>query len=250
MNTSLTTTVKRYNSFGTGFVGAFLLAGFIGASLIAMPATAQSEPITVDFVTHLDMEMVEQDVFVEKTDGSGDVFRVTTANADRYMDAPVYGSAEEVHHDPMNAEAVGPYPKGSDLGMTLGDWLAATGSATVTCTGSQGTVRATFENLVPDGVYTMWYFFMATPPTADPARGVIEIPVGARDGSQNTFTADADGRANFEATFEPCLQMSGSQLMAGLAIAWHSDRKTYGLYPGKFGRNSHVQIFGTLPKAE
>ena len=32
-----------------------------------------------------------------------------------------------------------------------------------------------------------------------------------------------------------------------VALAYHSDGNTYGEYPGAFGRNAHVQLFGMLP---
>ena len=75
-----------------------------------------------------------------------------------------------------------------------------------------------------------------------------DLPFGARDGSENSFTADAQGRAVFERTFKPCLQLSGEQLMAELAIAWHSDGKTYGHEPGVFSTNTHVHMYVGLPK--
>ncbi len=37
-------------------------------------------------------------------------------------------------------------------------------------------------------------------------------------------------------------------LAARLAIAWHSDGKTYGALPGKFSPHSHVQLYVGLPK--
>ena len=36
--------------------------------------------------------------------------------------------------------------------------------------------------------------------------------------------------------------------MSGLAIAYHSDAKTYGPLPGEFGSNSHIHLYLGLPK--
>ena len=141
---------------------------------------------------------------------------------------------------------VGPYPKGEAIGMTLEDWLAASGTAVVTCSGEKGTVEAEFANLVPNGVYTMWYWLVAVPL---PAKfHTYDLPVGARDGSQSVFKADANGNARYSAPVEPCLQGSGKQFETGLAIAYHSDGKTYGYSPGDFGNRAHVHLFNSFPQ--
>ena len=87
---------------------------------------------------------------------------------------------------------------------------------------------------------------MAKPPT-QPFTGFLDLPIGNRDGSQSVFTTDADGNANFEVRFETCLQMTERQIAALLAIAYHSDGKTYGVLPGPFGQVTHVQLFTMLP---
>ena len=59
--------------------------------------------------------------------------------------------------------------------------------------------------------------------------------------------ADAEGKASFSHSFKPCLQMTGEWITSMLAIAYHSDGKTYGAYPGDFGLNAHVPLFLMLP---
>ena len=199
----------------------------------------------VTFVDHVEAGMIEQDVYIERPVGSGQVYRIGPEESAFYMAAPVTGTAEPVHHAPMDAAYNGPYPKGKDLGITLGNWLAGTGSAKVRCRAGEGHVIATFDNLVPNGLYTMWYFIMADPPT-DPF-STYDLPVGARDGSDSVFQADADGHADYNVLFPNCLQGGGSQFSVGLAIAWHSDGKTYGYHPGTFGDHSHIQLFAMLP---
>ncbi|MGI9434018.1 MAG: hypothetical protein ACR2Q4_04175, partial [Geminicoccaceae bacterium] len=98
-------------------------------------------------------------------------------------------------------------------------------------------------------VYTMWHDFMAWPPT-EPFNGTYDLPLGARDGSENAFVTDADGHAVFERSFKPCLQLSGEHLMADLAIAYHSDGNTYGPMPGEFATKSHVHMYLGLPKRQ
>jgi hypothetical protein len=45
------------------------------------------------------------------------------------------------------------------------------------------------------------------------------------------------------------LQGSGSQLAEGLAIAYHSDGKTYGSTMGPAGEVAHVHLFLLLPSS-
>ena len=224
-----------------------------GASGSAVLPTANASQPTYDapvelqfrFVRHIDDDLPEQDVFIEREPGSGQVYRPT--KGDRDMSLPLYAAARPIKHDPFDEKAAGPWPKGRPLGLTLGDWLAAKGEARYRCTDGEGHLRVDFTGLVPDGVYTLWHFFMAMPPT-DPFIGTYDLPVGARDGSQSVFTADADGNAVYEQSFKPCLQLSGEHLMGGLAIAWHSDGKTYGALPGPFATVSHVHLYAGLPK--
>lgn len=209
--------------------------------------SAQNYQIDAMWVTHLQAEMVEQDAFVEM-DGSGMVYRVTTENVDMYRDAPAFATALAAKHDPFNAEAIGPFEKGTALEMTMGDWLKGSGMLTLGCENGQGSVQASFSDLIPNGIYTVWHFYTPMPPTVPFL--AIELPLGARDGSQNGFAADANGNALYSVELESCLPLSTSQLMSALAIAYHSDGKTYGMNPGEFGSVSHVQLFTMFPTAE
>ncbi len=211
-------------------------------ALIPSASIAGGE-LNVTFVDHIKAEMVEQDVYVEKE--AGKVFRVTTGDYKKHLADVVFTTATGVAHDPMNAENIGPFAKGHELGFTLGDWLNASGTARISCADNKGNISAEFTNLVPNGLYTMWQFFVGVP---FPAKfHTYDMPVGVRDGGESTFTADGSGAAIYNASFEPCLQGSGSQLMAGLAIAYHSDGKTYGWEPGSMGDVSHVHLFVGLP---
>lgn len=203
------------------------------------------EEMTLTFMFHIDEDLTEQDVFIERVPGSGEVYRPTGATKD--MDAPLYAAAAPVPHTPLQTENTGPWPKGKPLGITLGEWFSAKGAGTYSCENGVGKVNIAFENLVPNGVYTMWHDFAVWPPT-DPFLGFYDLPFGARDGSENTFRADAEGRAQFVRTITPCLQLSGEQLISELAIAWHSDGKTHGSLPGEFSTATHVQMYVPLPK--
>jgi hypothetical protein len=232
-----------------------VLAAFAFTLLVVPSSAAQAdrdgEPdrqsIDLAFITHLDADLPEQDVYIERVPGSGDVYRVTRGDHD--MNAPLYKTAHTVEHNPFDPAAVGPHPKGEALGLTLGQWLRHQGTGAYTCEAGTGTLDAKFTGLVPNGVYTMWHAFMALPPTT-PFSGTLDLPLGARDGSESVFVADGEGKASFVHTFQPCLEMSDVWTTSLLAINYHSDGKTYGADPGEFGYNAHIPLFLMLPKRE
>jgi len=208
---------------------------------------AQDVSVDLAFHTHIDANMAEQDVFIERVEGSGEVYRVTAGDHD--MNAPLFATKEEHHHNPFDPEAVGPYEIGEELGFTVGDWLKSRGSGSYTCSDGNGTLDLEFTGLVPDAVYTMWHAFIAIPPPI-PFTGTLDLPLGARDGSESAFTSNADGTANFEHSFQPCLQMSDTWTTSMLAIAYHSDGQTWGGSPGPFGYSTHIPLFLMLPLRE
>ena len=210
------------------------------------PETEQPKAIDLTFVDHLKAGMIEQDVYVEKVAGSGEVYRVMPDEREQYMDAEVFATAEAQSHDPFFKRNAGPYKKGESLGITLGEWLQGQGKAAYYCEDGWGVFTASFTGLMPNATYTMWHAFMAKPPT-DPFPGTIDLPLGDRNGSQSVFTTDEKGNATMKVRFETCLQLTDKQLMSVLAIAYHSDSKTYGFSPGPFGKATHVQLFAVLP---
>ena len=220
---------------------------FIALASLGTLAAAQNYHVDLPWVTHLQAQMLEQDVFVEMDD-SGMVYRVSTETMDMYMDAPVFTTATATKHDPFNPEATGPFAKGSSLDLTLAQWLQGSGTLNLSCNEGQGSLEASFTKLVPNGVYTFWHFYTPMPPTVP--LSVIELPLGARDGSENTFVADANGDALFRLELDTCLPLSTPQLLSALSIAYHSDGKTYGMGAGEFGSVSHVQLFSMFPTAE
>jgi hypothetical protein len=228
---------------------AFTLA-FLALISLSNNALANGGAVPLQFVTHLQAGMPEQDVFVEKVAGSGEVFRILDAEKDAYLKAPLYATATTTPHEPFDTRpgVNGPYQKGYALNVTLGEWLAATGTGSYQCNDGQGEITLEFTGLVPNGVYTLWYVFSPQPPTTPFM--TLDLPLGARDGSQSVISVNADGTASYEATLTPCLQMSGEQAATLLALAYHSDGETHGVSPGDFGLNSHIQLLSVFPAAQ
>ena len=219
-------------------------ASVAAAAILATPVAAEPIQFDVEFVDHIEAGLPEQDVYIERWTETGTVFRPSPDDANE--DAQLFLAAEPVAHNPFDATDVGPFERGEPLDMTLGEWLSAEGAGSYVCENGAGHLQVEFSDLVPNGVYTLWHFFMSSTPT-QPFIGTYDLPIGALDGSQSIFTADADGNAVFDQAFENCLQLSGEQLAAGLALNWHSDSQTYGVLPGDFGQNAHIQLFAILP---
>jgi hypothetical protein len=192
-------------------------------------------PVNIDlvFIYHIDADL------------SNEMWRATKGDQD--LSQPIYASHDPVPHNPFDPAAAGPYPVGPKLPLTLGEWFGATGAGAYSCVDGTAQINASFNGLVPNGVYTMWHWFSADPPT-EPFKAPYDIPVGSRDGTDSIFIADTEGNARFVRTMKPCLQLTGEHLMAGLAIAWHSDGETYGPHVGDLGKNAHVPLFLVLPQ--
>ena len=235
------------------FKHKILAAGLVAAlgtgagTAFAVGVSDYDPPVSFDltFVFHIDDDLAEQDVFIEREPGSGQVYRPTKGERD--LSKPLFTTLYPVAHTPFEPDNLGPWPKGKALGVTLGEWFAAEGKGRYTCENGEGHITIDFTSLVPNGVYTVWHAFMAWPPT-EPFIGTYDLPMGARDGSQSVFTTDAAGNAVVERTFKPCLQLTGEHLAAELAIVYHSDGKTYGPLPGEFATDSHVHMYVGLPK--
>lgn len=114
--------------------------------------------------------------------------------------------------------------------ITLGTWLNARGRMTITCKeDGSARVRARFEELIPNGLYTMWGLWKTTPPGA-PGPTLVPIPLG---GVPNALVPNQDGNATFRRKLALCpmdLAPDGSQLMIA-TLAYHSDGNLYGGVP-------------------
>lgn len=228
----------------SSIIGRLVAIGVL--ALASVSASAQdTRQFKLTWGMYLTDGMVEQDVFVKSSANASEVRRIPVAQVAEYLDTEVYAAAIEAPYEPMKTAPTETYPKGSALGITLRDWLQAKGSGSYVCDGKKATIKASFQGLVPNGVYTMWNFIDLNPPV-QPHQGLL-MPAGKRDGSQAIFKADAGGNASYEQVVEPCPQLSDTQSLAGLAIAWHSNGKTYGFSPGGLGVVSHAQLMTLFP---
>lgn len=213
------------------------------------PPTTPTETqgvVEVKFANHPQLGLPEQDVFVESRTNKNQVVRLEAkeATASANLAKTIFTAGTAVDHDPfkIGKNPLGPYSKGKSLGFTLKQWLGATGAGTYTVTGDNAELNLTFTNLVPNGTYTVWCSRITLPPNVN----IVDKPCGAPDGSENAFTADAAGNTIFNLKLKP-LEESTKETVTAIALAYHSDGKTYGAAPGDFGLNSHVQIAFLIP---
>lgn len=232
-----------------GLILGYLFGSGTGGVEKPDTSTTTREGLTteIQLVNHIQAELPEQDVYVEISPGSSQVKRVDVEEADIYSENMLYSTATMIEHDPfkLGKTPLGPFQKGVSLGITLDEWLAGTGTGTYSVNGGLATLDLRMQNLVADGVYTVWCSVIKFPP--DPV--VVDLPCGAIDGSDNVFTADANGDGEISITMNP-LEESTETTVNVIAVAYHSDGETYGPYPGSFGSGTHVQLFYLMPVPE
>src|SRR3989338_8410297 len=173
------------------------------------------------------------------------VVRVEGVQDESNLAKQIYAVATAAPHDPfkLGENPLGPFDKGKSLGFTLGQWLSTSGIGIYSVDNENAELDLSFKNLVPNGVYTVWCSRITFPP--EPS--IVDMPCGAEDGSENSFAADEKGAGSFSLKLKP-LEASTKETASMIAVAYHSDGKTYGASPGDFGLNSHVQVFFLMPE--
>ena len=96
------------------------------------------------------------DVFIVLNNTTPDlVYRIERSQADdpANLAKAAYATRDATPHDPYKImpNSLGPFPRGADLGFTLGEWLAATGTGTYAEENDNSAMNFTFRNLVPNG---------------------------------------------------------------------------------------------------
>ncbi|MCK5661096.1 MAG: hypothetical protein KAH86_07020 [Methanosarcinales archaeon] len=222
-------------------LGIFIVIAFMG--IIASGSVTKD----IQFVNFIQAERPEQDVFIQKEElGPDQVMRVEGNDTDDpdILSEMVYTTAIAIHHDPFKVSdaPLGPFAMGEPLGFTLGEWLNAKGSGTYTIDGESAEMDFSFQNLLPNGTYTLWCSRVTLPPN----QKFVDLPCGAQDGSENVLMADAQGNSDINITLKT-LTESSTETRTVIALAYHSDGKTHGDSPGDFGLNSHVQLLYMMP---
>ena len=82
----------------------------IDATEVTVAVPSDSYSIDIAFGTHLDMEMPEQDVYIERESGSNEVWRVTVGDND--MSAQLYKTCRHDAPQPVRPERGRAAPQG------------------------------------------------------------------------------------------------------------------------------------------
>ena len=160
------------------------------ASLLFASSVWASSDVNLQFFTHIQMKVPEQDVFIQSLQNPLNVVRVDAdeATSSESLKKIVYSAATSVGQDMFKTgtKPLGPFEKGKSLGFTLGDWLAASGSGTYAINDDKIDMSLLFEKLVPNGLYTVWCSRVTLPPNVS----IVYKLCGELGSTQNFFTAD------------------------------------------------------------
>ncbi len=126
--------------------------------------------------------------------------------------------------------------KGEPLGFTLGEWLAAEGTVTISpSTNGKVEISAQFAHLRPVGHYSLFEnHFDQQPVGFTPLDGV---------GKTNDFVASDNGSARITVRAPQALTHANAVL-----LVYHSDRTSHGDRRGDIGVNAHHQLIARIPQ--
>lgn len=233
-------------------------------SLRSLPAT--TNPWEVDVMLrssiYLPTPRPVADVYFELNSTTPNlVYRIEQEQA-RYpivLAKMAYATTSAIPHDPykLTPNALDPFPKGVPLGFSLEEWLSAIGFGTYFDENGNASIHLTFHNLVPNGTYSIWCHRVTSPPNYKEEN----TPLGASDGSQSIFKADANGNVTFDLKFKALPATTNVSYADWVAmyitkmvpirtnvtwtligVMYHSDGQTHGAIPGEFGKNAHLQL--------
>jgi hypothetical protein len=124
---------------------------------------------------------------------------------------------------------------GTQLGVSLVQWLGAHGVAQLMPAGSDAeTVTATFYGLIPDADYSLFEGRI------EHDRAIFTPLDGS--GNTNSFRSGADGRASITVTVPHMLTRADA-----IELVYHSDNQSHGTSPGNPGYTAHPQLVARLP---
>ncbi len=120
---------------------------------------------------------------------------------------------------------------GRPLGVTLGRWAAARGTATIACDGRSSTLVSRFTRLLPRAVYSLFVVHLRV-------RGPRRFtPLGAPDGRGSSFVTDASGIWTETSVIAPCLTPAEA-----VVLVWDSDGRSHGPVIGQPGVTAHNHL--------
>lgn len=202
---------------------------------VATPARV----VQLEAATDLAIGIPQQNVYITKADAPDDqVFRLAPDEAtDEVLAQPIFTVASVNPPDMFETSENprGPFEKGKELGLTMNEWLSVTGQAEYIKHASLDEVQASFQNLRPNSVYTLWCVLA----TAPPEESAFEIPCGNPDGSDSIYQSDADGNLSIHKIMSP-MPYATENSFSTLCLAYHSDGQTYGSVVGDYGRVAHI----------
>lgn len=111
------------------------------------------------------------------------------------------------------------------------DWFYATADAFMDM-GDEGTdtISLTAFDLIPEGLYTVWWV------NTDP-----EMSMGPAAGAEGSFTVDEDGFAEYS------FEVPSDNDYQWIVLAYHADGQTHGDSPGEMGVETFSHLIGAFP---
>ena len=204
------------------------IAFFAAATVAAHPVLAAESQLRLPFVIHASFfsqethqpKPVDPHVFVKDPSAPAAVGPQNIQHAASFRPALLT--------DPPSTRVF--TADGKSLGFTLGQWLGAKGTVTVTPLASGGArIAARFMGLRPHGVYSVFEnHFDQQPVGFTPLDGT---------GTKNSFRAKSDGTATINVIAPEMLTHANAVL-----LVYHSDRKSHGSSRGEVRIDAHHQL--------
>lgn len=200
---------------------------------VPAPSIDAVPPLRLVFVTHAAFFSAETDqpvaidpqVFVRTPGAPEGMGPQGITHIPNWMPAPLAANSSSAL---ANAQ-------GKLLGFTLGAWLGAKGTASITPVSTLLTrVTVNFSGLVPGGLYSL-FENQFTP------SGVTITPLDGT-GKANTFTASDGGAASMTVDVPGPLTHSNAIL-----LVYHSDDIAHGMMRGQPGVTAHHQLIARIP---
>jgi len=119
-----------------------------------------------------------------------------------------------------------------ELGVTWGEWSSATATSRAAHHGDRTDIRISARGLVPDGLYSAFYYTIG-PDTEQPLCPGVErmLPIDQfHDAGTNSFVADAEGGAEYRGEIQGD-PLSATQFV--IELVYHADGQTYYPFPNR-----------------